>query len=42
MHKPLEVQLQERVEVTSDLAKAIENADIILSVIASAGTRSVF
>lgn len=39
--KPLEVQLQERVEVTSDLAKAIENADIILSVIASAGTRSV-
>lgn len=39
--KPLEIQLQQRVEVTSDLKSAITNADIILSVIASAGTRSV-
>lgn len=39
--KPLEIQLQQKVEVTSDLKLAINNADIILSVIASAGTRSV-
>ncbi|MCI1273597.1 MAG: NAD(P)-dependent glycerol-3-phosphate dehydrogenase [Clostridiaceae bacterium] len=39
--KPLEVQLQEKVEITSDLQKAINNADIILSVVATSGTRDV-
>lgn len=39
--KPLEIQLQQKVEVTSDLKSAIENANIILSVIASVATRSV-
>lgn len=39
--KPLEIQLQQKVEVTSDLKAAIENADIVLSVIASVATRSV-
>ncbi len=39
--KPLEVQLQERVEVTSDLPSAIEDADIILSVVATSGMRDV-
>ncbi len=39
--KPLEVQLQDKVEITSDLAEAIKDADIILSVIATSGTRDV-
>ena len=39
--KPLEVQLDKRVEITSDLKGAIANADIILSVIATSGTRDV-
>ena len=39
--KPLEVQLSQKVEVTSDLASAICDADIILSVIATSGTRDV-
>ena len=39
--KPLEIQLQDKVEVTSDLKSAIENAEIILSVVATTGTRSV-
>lgn len=39
--KPLEVQLADKVEVTSNLSKAIEGADIILSVIATSGTRDV-
>ena len=39
--KPLEVQLDRKVEFTSDLKKAIENADIILSVVATSGVRSV-
>ena len=39
--KPLEVQLDNKVEITSDLASAIEGADIILSVIATSGTRDV-
>lgn len=39
--KPLEIQLQDKVEVTSDMKSAINNADIILSVVATAGTRSV-
>ncbi len=39
--KPLAIQLQDKVEVTSDMKLAIKNADIILSVVATAGTRSV-
>lgn len=39
--KPLEVQLAAKIEITSDLADAIKNADIILSVIATSGTRDV-
>ena len=40
--KPLEVQLDKKVEITSDLKKAIKDADIILSVVATSGVRSVF
>ena len=40
-NKPLEVQLDNKVEITSDLASAIKDADIILSVIATSGTRDV-
>ena len=39
--KPLEVQLADKVEVTSDLSAAIEGADIILNVVATSGTRNV-
>ncbi len=39
--KPLEVQLESKIEITSDLAHAINGADIILSVIATSGTRDV-
>ena len=39
--KPLEVQLAEKVEVTSDLAAAIDGSDIILNVVATSGTRNV-
>lgn len=39
--KPLEVQLDNKVEITSDLAEAIKDADIILSVVATSGTRDV-
>ena len=39
--KPLEVQLQDKVVITSNLAEAIKDADIILSVIATSGTRDV-
>ena len=39
--KPLEVQLKDKVEITSDLESAIDNADIILSVVATSGTRDV-
>ena len=39
--KPLEVQLDKRVEITSDLKKAIDGADIILSVVATSGVRPV-
>ena len=39
--KPLEVRLDAKIEITSDLADAIKNADIILSVIATSGTRDV-
>ena len=39
--KPLEVQLSDKVEVTSDLSSAIDGADIILNVVATSGTRNV-
>ena len=39
--KPLEVQLDQKVEITSDLKKAIDGADIILSVVATSGVRPV-
>ncbi len=39
--KPLEVQLDSKVEFTSDLKKAIDGADIILSVVATGGVRPV-
>jgi glycerol-3-phosphate dehydrogenase (NAD(P)+) len=39
--KPLEVQLDKKVEITSDLKKAIDGADIILSVVATGGVRPV-
>ena len=39
--KPLDIQLQDKTEITSDLRAAIDNADIILSVIATVGVRSV-
>ena len=39
--KPLEVQLKESVKITSDLKSAIDNADIILSVVATSGMRDV-
>lgn len=39
--KPLEVQLDKKVTVTSDLQSAISGADIILNVVATSGTRDV-
>ena len=39
--KPLEVQLDKKVEITSDLKSAIDGADIILSVVATGGVRPV-
>lgn len=39
--KPLEVQLADKVEITSNLASAIKDADIILNVVATSGTRDV-
>lgn len=39
--KPVEVQLDSKVEITSDLAEAICGSDIILSVVATSGTRDV-
>ena len=39
--RPLEVQLKDKVEVTSDLASAISGADIVMSVVATSGTRDV-
>ena len=39
--KPLEVQLADKVQITSDLETAIKDADIILSVVATSGTRDV-
>jgi len=40
-NKPLEVQLDKKTEITSDLSSAINGADIVLSVIATSGTRDV-
>lgn len=40
-YKPLEVQLKDKVEITSDMSSAISGADIILSVVATSGTRDV-
>lgn len=39
--KPLEVQLDNKVEITSDLKNAINSADIILLVVATSGIRPV-
>lgn len=39
--KPLEVQLQDKIEITSDLKSAITGADIILLVVATSGIRPV-
>ena len=39
--KPLEVQLDKKVEITSDLEDAIRDAHIILNVVATSGTRDV-
>lgn len=39
--KPLEVQLQDKVEITDDMTYAIKGADIILSVVATSGVRPV-
>ncbi len=39
--KPLEVQLADKVQIISDLSAAISGADIILSVVATSGTRDV-
>ena len=39
--KPLEVQLDSKVQITSDLKEAISGANIILSVVATSGVRSV-
>ena len=39
--KPIEIQLQDKVEVTSDLEKAVSDADIILLVVATSGIREV-
>lgn len=39
--KPLEVQLSDKIEITSDLKTAINGADIILLVVATSGIRPV-
>lgn len=39
--KPLEIQLDKKVIITSDLESAIQNAEIILNVVATSGTRDV-
>ncbi|MCD7740453.1 MAG: NAD(P)-dependent glycerol-3-phosphate dehydrogenase [Candidatus Gastranaerophilales bacterium] len=39
--KPLEVQLDNKVEITDDMSKAIEGAEIILLVVATSGIRPV-
>lgn len=39
--KPIEIQLQGKVEITSDLEEAVKDADIILLVVATSGIREV-
>lgn len=39
--KPLEIQLQDKIELSSDLKSAISDADIILLVVATSGIRNV-
>ena len=39
--KPLEIQLDKKVEITSDLKLAVNNADIILLVVSTTGVRPV-
>lgn len=39
--KPLEIQLQDKIEITSDLKSAIDGAEIILLVVATSGIRPV-
>lgn len=39
--KPLEVQLKDKVEISSNLASSIKDADIILLVVATSGIRNV-
>ena len=39
--KPLEIKLSDKAEITSDLERAIKNADIILLVVATSGIRPV-
>ena len=39
--KPLEVQLDSKVQITSNLSEAVRGADIVLSVVATSGTRDV-
>lgn len=39
--KPLEIQLQDKVKVTSNLEEAVKDADIILLVVATSGIRDV-
>ncbi|MDD3150268.1 MAG: NAD(P)-dependent glycerol-3-phosphate dehydrogenase [Candidatus Gastranaerophilales bacterium] len=39
--KPVEVQLADKVEISSNLTNAIKNADIILMVVSTTGTRPV-
>ena len=39
--KPLQIQLKDKVEITSDLEAAVKDADIILLVVATSGIREV-
>ena len=41
IEKPLEIQLDKRVEITSDLASALKDAQIVLLVVATSGIRPV-
>lgn len=41
LSKPLEVQLQDKIEINSNLSESIKNADIILLVVATSGIRPV-
>ena len=41
IEKPLEIQLDKRVEITSDLALALKDAEIVLLVVATSGIRPV-